>query len=42
MMKKRILVTGGAGFVGSHLCERLAQNETMKFTLLTTILQAVK
>lgn len=26
-MKKRILVTGGAGFVGSHLCERLAQND---------------
>jgi UDP-glucose 4-epimerase len=25
-MKKRILVTGGAGFVGSHLCERLSQN----------------
>ena len=25
-MKKQILVTGGAGFVGSHLCERLAQN----------------
>ncbi|WP_429070823.1 NAD-dependent epimerase/dehydratase family protein [Aeromonas veronii] len=26
MTKKKILVTGGAGFVGSHLCERLAQN----------------
>lgn len=26
MKKNKILVTGGAGFVGSHLCERLAQN----------------
>jgi UDP-glucose 4-epimerase len=26
MKKNKILVTGGAGFVGSHLCERLAQS----------------
>lgn len=25
-MKKKILVTGGTGFVGSNLCERLSQN----------------
>lgn len=24
--KKNIIVTGGAGFIGSHLCERLVQN----------------
>ncbi|OCL97535.1 dTDP-L-rhamnose 4-epimerase [Aliarcobacter thereius] len=26
-MKNKILVTGGAGFIGSNLCERLAQNK---------------
>ena len=26
-MIKKILITGGAGFVGSHLCERLAQDK---------------
>ncbi len=27
MSKRKILVTGGAGFVGSHLCERLSKDQ---------------
>lgn len=27
MNKQKILVTGGAGFIGSHLCKRLAKNQ---------------
>ena len=30
---KKILVTGGAGFIGSHLCERLVSKDTEVFSL---------
>ncbi len=34
MNNKKILVTGGAGFVGSHLCERLARNDNYEVYVL--------
>lgn len=33
-MHKKILVTGGAGFIGSHLCERLVRNPNNKVVSL--------
>jgi nucleoside-diphosphate-sugar epimerase len=34
MRKRSVLVTGGAGFVGSHLVERLIERGDTKVTVL--------
>ena len=39
---KKILVTGGAGFVGSHLCERLAKDERNEVFSLDNYYSSIK
>jgi UDP-glucose 4-epimerase len=39
---KKILVTGGAGFIGSHLCQRLSKNKSYKVYSLDNYSTGVK
>lgn len=41
-MSETILITGGAGFIGSHLCERLAQDKEKKIISLDNYSTGVK
>jgi GDP-L-fucose synthase len=41
-MKKRILVTGGCGFVGRHLVHRLSQNKDNEITIVDDISTGLK
>jgi nucleoside-diphosphate-sugar epimerase len=34
-LETRVIVTGGAGFSGSHLCERLLKNGAKSFASIT-------
>ena len=38
MKQKNILVTGGAGFIGSHLCKNLINLVKKLFVLITYLL----
>ena len=33
MRQKRVLVTGGAGFIGSHLCDKLVAFDKIEKTM---------
>ena len=37
-----MLLTGGVGFLGSHLCERLLNMKVMTFCVLTTSTRGVR
>ncbi len=41
MVKKNVVVTGGAGFIGSHLCDRLIQ-EGFRVTCLDNFITGTK
>ena len=40
-MSKKILVTGGAGFIGSHLVDELTNKKGHDVTILDTLIEQV-